>query len=53
VGRWLPAAETAYGEKLAYERFAWAYTPLWIGAFAVIVVGQLYEGFTAVSRWTI
>lgn len=47
--RWLPAPEIAGGQKLAYERFAWAYTPFWIGVFAVIIVGQLYEQFTAVS----
>lgn len=32
--------------KRAYEIFVAAYTPIWIGAFAVIVALQLYEEFT-------
>lgn len=35
--------------KLAYERFAAAYTPIWISAFGVVVVTQAYECFTAWS----
>lgn len=44
VGRWLPPPET---DKGAYERFVLTYTPVWIGVFAVIIAGQLYESFTA------
>jgi cycloeucalenol cycloisomerase len=32
--------------KRAYEIFVAAYTPVWIGAFAVVVAFQLYEDFT-------
>jgi cycloeucalenol cycloisomerase len=32
--------------KRAYEVFTAAYTPFWMGAFVVIVAGQLYEDFT-------
>lgn len=35
--------------KYAYESYCLYYTPIWIGAFAVIVAGELYEYFTA---WT-
>jgi cycloeucalenol cycloisomerase len=31
----------------AYERFVLAYSPVWMGVFAVIIAGQLYESFTA------
>lgn len=33
--------------KYAYERFVALYTPVWIGAFGIIVVFQLYEQFDA------
>ena len=52
TGTWLPAPETAQGEKLAYERFVLRYTPFWIGVFAIIVGCQLYESFTAVRAWS-
>jgi cycloeucalenol cycloisomerase len=52
TGRWLPALETVQGEKWAYERFAWAYTPFWIAVFAVIIAGELYKAFSEVSWWT-
>jgi cycloeucalenol cycloisomerase len=32
--------------KRAYEVFAAAYTPVWMGAFVVIVAGQFYEDFS-------
>mmetsp|Transcript_7237 Transcript_7237/g.10223 ORF Transcript_7237/g.10223 Transcript_7237/m.10223 type:complete len:317 (+) Transcript_7237:159-1109(+) len=35
--------------KYAYERYALIYTPMWIGAFAIIIVFQLYEEFTATT----
>ena len=49
VARWLPSPNTAEGEKLAYEIFVLNYTPIWIGIFAIIIIGQLYERFDAVS----
>lgn len=33
--------------KYAYEIFVLGYTPFWIGCFAIIIVGQLYEFFDA------
>jgi cycloeucalenol cycloisomerase len=33
--------------KRAYELFVAAYTPLWIGVFAVVVASHMYERFTA------
>eukprot|EP00521_Asterionellopsis_glacialis_P012735 CAMPEP_0195305182 /NCGR_PEP_ID=MMETSP0707-20130614/35829_1 /TAXON_ID=33640 /ORGANISM="Asterionellopsis glacialis, Strain CCMP134" /LENGTH=89 /DNA_ID=CAMNT_0040369221 /DNA_START=34 /DNA_END=300 /DNA_ORIENTATION=+ len=35
--------------KYAYELYALLYTPMWIGAFGIIVVFQLYEDFTATT----
>jgi len=45
---YLPSKETQ-PSKYAYEMFALYYTPLWIACFGAIVVGQLYEGFTAAT----
>jgi len=45
---WLPSPATAKGQKLAYEKFVLAYTPFWIGAFAIIIAFQLYEAFDEV-----
>lgn len=44
-GRWFPCPQ-AEPSKRAYELFVASYTPVWISAFAVIVVFQLYEQFT-------
>ena len=44
----LPHAQTQ-PSKRAYEIFVACYTPIWIGAFGVIIVLQLYEDFTAWS----
>lgn len=52
VARWLASPHTADGEKLAYEMFILKYTPIWIGVFAIIIIGQLYEEFDAVRRET-
>lgn len=45
---YLPSKE-AQPSKYAYEMFALYYTPIWIACFGTIVVGQLYEGFTAAT----
>ena len=45
---YLPSKET-HPSKYAYEMFALVYTPLWIACFGAIVVGQLYEDFTATT----
>jgi len=46
--RMLPDPKTQ-PSKRAYELYTCCYTPVWIGAFAVIVAFQLYEDFTAQS----
>jgi cycloeucalenol cycloisomerase len=45
---YLPSKEIQ-PSKYAYEMFALYYTPLWIACFGAIVVGQLYEDFTATT----
>jgi cycloeucalenol cycloisomerase len=35
--------------KHAYEKFCAFYSPIWIGAFFIIVAFQLYEDFTATT----
>lgn len=44
--RWLPDP-IEEPSKRAYERFVALYTPVWMLAFGVVVVFQLYEDFTA------
>lgn len=44
----LPSLQTE-PSKRAYELFVVTYTPIWIGAFAVIVATGIYENFTAWS----
>lgn len=44
----LPSKQTQ-PSKYAYEMYALYYTPIWIACFGAIVVGQLYEEFTATT----
>ena len=44
-GGWLADASCARGQKRATERWFLAYSAVWIGAFAVIIGGGLYERF--------
>jgi cycloeucalenol cycloisomerase len=46
TARFLPCPQTQ-PSKYAYEMFCLYYSPLWMTAFAVVVVFQLYESFTA------
>ena len=48
VGRYLPDPDLE-PSKYAYEMYALCYSPIWMGAFGVIVAFGLYESFTA---WT-
>jgi cycloeucalenol cycloisomerase len=47
MSRFLPCADSE-PSKYAYELYALYYSPLWIGAFSVIVIFELYEDFSAV-----
>jgi cycloeucalenol cycloisomerase len=44
--RWLPDPIDE-PSKFAYEQFVALYTPVWMGAFGMVVVFQWYEQFTA------
>lgn len=48
VSSFLPS-DKQQPSKRAYELFVACYTPVWIFSFAIIVVFQLYEDFTAVT----
>lgn len=48
-GRWLPPP----GEKREYEAWVLRYSVIWMGSFAVIIAGQLYEQFTATSYFLV
>ena len=46
---WLPPS----GEKRAYEVWVLKYSIVWMGAFAVIIAGQLYEQFDALGYFVV
>ena len=52
VSSFLPCPKSQRS-KYAYEMFCACYTPIWIFAFGIIVVFQLYEQFTATTYNTV
>ena len=52
VSSFLPCPKSQ-PSKYAYEMYTLCYTPLWILAFGIIVVFQLYEDFTATTYNTV